>query len=203
MSGKPFIISAPSGTGKTSILKRVMAADKNCTFSVSHTTRAPRSGELDGDDYFFVSRKQFQHMIAKDEFIEYAAVHDNYYGTALAPLEMQLKSGMDSILDIDVQGAKIIRDKDRLPATYVFIAPPSMHELERRLRGRGTESEDSVRKRLENARIELTQANHYEYVIVNDDLDDAVLMLRSIILAERARDRRTLQGIRIGLELHQ
>ena len=194
MPGKLFIISAPSGTGKTSILKKVMERVENIVFSVSHTTRNPRKGESDGGDYYFVQKELFLEMIDKKSFLEWAEVHGNHYGTAIGPLRSRLDQGCDVILDIDVQGAEIVRRDSRLPATYIFIAPPDLQELERRLRGRGTEDEESINKRLENGRAELSHKEKYEYLVINDDLEQAVLMVSSIVYAERSRDRRSVQG---------
>lgn len=194
MSGKLFIVSAPSGTGKTTILKKVMAEIEGLAFSISHTTRVERESEQDGRDYFFVDKDNFKKMIAADGFLEWALVHDNYYGTALSPLKQQFSQGYDIILDIDVQGAEIVRKADLLPAVHIFIAPPSLTELEQRLRGRGTETESSVIQRLKNARKEMQQHNKYEYLVVNDQVESAVRMLSAIIYAERSRGRRTLQG---------
>lgn len=198
MSGTLIILSAPSGTGKTTILKQVMARVGNLAFSVSHTTRKPRKGEVDGKDYCFVSRAGFEKMIAAGAFLEWAEVHDNYYGTALEPLRSQLELGNDIVLDIDVQGAAIIRAEKRLPAVHVFITPPDLHELERRLRGRGTEDEATVVKRLRNAAEEMKACTAYDYVIVNDLVEHAAEVLCSIIYAERARNRRTMDGRSIG-----
>lgn len=192
--GSVFIISAPSGTGKTTILKKVIAAMQNVEFSVSHTTRAPRSGEQDGDDYFFVDRAAFEAMHAADTFIEWAEVHGNYYGTSRQAVERSLSQGKDIILDIDVQGARQLREKTGKEAVFVFIAPPSLEELAGRLRKRGTDTDSVMQVRLHNARRELADMNLYDYVIVNDVLENAVQVLRSIIIAERSRKRRALDG---------
>lgn len=201
MSGKLFIISAPSGTGKTSLLKIVMSEVERLGFSVSHTTRPEREGERDGKEYYFVTKEEFQKMMAAGEFLEWAMVHGNYYGTALSPLSRQLELNEDVILDIDVQGAEIIRRDGRLPATHIFIAPPDMKELERRLRGRGTEKEQTVQKRLRNAHSEMAHCEKYDYFIINDDLQRAAGLVSSIIYAERVRDRRTAHGIPVDMGL--
>lgn len=195
MSGRLFIISAPSGTGKTSLLKRVMSTIERVVFSVSHTTRPPRAGEIHGREYFFIDKQNFVQMIKNSEFLEWALVHDNYYGTALSMLSEKLAQDQDVILDIDVQGAEIIRKGGRLPASHIFIAPPDMEELERRLRGRGTEEEETIQKRLRNAHNEMKLSHHYDYFIINDDLGRAAETICSIIIAERARDRRDLGGL--------
>lgn len=200
MSGKLFIISAPSGTGKTTLLEIVMSEVERLVFSVSHTTRPPREGERDGKEYYFVAKEEFQQMIAAGEFLEWAMVHDNYYGTALSPLSRQLEQNRDVILDIDVQGAEIIRRDGRLPAAHIFIAPPGMEELERRLRGRATEKEQTIQKRLKNAHSEMAHCEKYDYFIINDNLQRAAGLVSSIIYAERARSRRTAQGLPVDVE---
>ena len=185
-----LVLSAPSGCGKTTILRQVMAELSGLSFSVSHTTRQPRTGEISGRDYHFVSPEEFK--IIRDQqpsgFLEWAEVHGNFYGTSRQEMDSRLAAGMDVILDIDVQGAEQVR-RSTQPVT-VFIAPPSLEELERRLRGRGTESEESVRRRLANAAKEMEAAPAYTYLIINDRLEQAVLELKSIIIAERCRIRR-------------
>ena len=193
-SGILFVISAPSGTGKTTILKRVMSELPGLGFSVSHTTRQPRQGEVDGREYHFVSRKTFLEMIEADQFVEWAKVHDNYYGTSVNGVTEGLADGADIVLDIDVQGAAILREGKRLPAVHIFISPPDLDELERRLRGRNTEDEATVLLRLANAAQEMGAADAYDYLVVNDQLDEAVRTLTAIIVAERARRRRRADG---------
>jgi len=195
-----LVLSAPSGCGKTTILKKVMADLPGLVFSVSHTTRRPRPGEQDGRDYHFVSRDQFK--VIRDQqpsgFLEWAEVHGNFYGTSRQDVETRLAEGMDVVLDIDVQGAAQIRQNAE-PVT-VFIAPPSLAELERRLRGRGTESEESLAVRLANAEQEMQDADSYTYLIVNDRLDEAVRALQAVIIAERCRRRRCLEGNPVRIE---
>jgi guanylate kinase len=193
--GNLFIVSAPSGTGKTSILKRVIDQVEQLEFSISHTTRPSRQGERDGSDYHFVGRQTFERMIDENAFLEWAMVHDNYYGTAVLPVEEKLRDGYDVILDIDVQGAEIIRQKGRIDYIDVFVAPPDAIELEARLRRRGTEDEQSIAMRLANSVEEMLQSSKYRYLVVNDRLDDAVTMLCAIIYAQRAEGRRNLQGL--------
>lgn len=192
--GNVFIISAPSGTGKTTILKRVIADMQNIAFSVSHTTRPPRSGEREGDDYFFVDRAAFEAMRMEDIFLEWAEVHGNFYGTSRNAMELSLSQGKDIVLDIDVQGARQLRKKMGKEAVFIFIAPPSLDELENRLRKRSTDSESVIQTRLQNARRELADINLYDYVMVNDLLENGVQVLRSIIIAERSRKRRAPDG---------
>jgi guanylate kinase len=185
-----LVLSAPSGCGKTTILRQVMAELPGLSFSVSHTTRQPRPGEVNGREYHFVSPEQF--LALRDQqpsgFLEWAEVHGNFYGTSRQEVEQRLSAGADVILDIDVQGAAQVRSNAE-PVT-VFIAPPSLEELERRLRGRGTEDEDSLRRRLANAAQEMQEADAYTCLIVNDRLEEAVLALKSVIIAERCRRRR-------------
>jgi len=197
MGGKLIIVSAPSGTGKTTILKRVMAGAERLAFSVSHTTRAPRAAEQDGEDYFFVGRERFEQMIEEGAFLEWALVHGNYYGTAIAPIQKKLADGVDIILDIDVQGAEIVRKQQAIDCVDIFIAPPSRAELENRLRRRGTEDEQSLGVRLENSIQEMAQSADYRYLIVNDVLDEAVTILTSIVYATRAEGRRAMNGLPI------
>jgi guanylate kinase len=197
-TGKLFVISAPSGAGKTTLLKRVMSTLPGLVFSISHTTREPRQGEQDGVDYHFVSQGQFLNMIDRELFLEYAEVHDNFYGTSKDAIEVQLDDGLDVVLDIDVQGAAILRKKGRPEATHIFISPPNLNELERRLRGRGTESEETIKLRLKNAATEIKAAAEYEYLIINEKIDEAAHLLASIILAERARAHRMPSGKNIS-----
>jgi guanylate kinase len=196
--GRLFVISAPSGAGKTTLLKRVMTRLGGLAFSVSHTTRAPRPGERNGIDYHFVSKAEFMDMITQGLFLEHAEVHGNLYGTSKEAIDRQCSACMDVILDIDVQGAAILRRSGKLAASHIFISPPSLSELEKRLRGRGTESEEVIAIRLENARIELQAVKEYEYLVINDRLDEAVDLLTSIIVAERARAHRYPSGQPIG-----
>jgi len=202
-TGKLFILSAPSGAGKTTLLKRVMADLPGLAFSVSHTTRLPRTGEVDGVDYHFVSRARFEAMRDQGGFLEWAEVHGNLYGTSRPAVLAQLATGLDVILDIDVQGAAILRESAAIPAASLFISPPSLSELERRLRGRETDSEETILLRLKNARQEMQAAVNYEYLIINDHLEQAVDTLRAIVIAERSRGHRlpTGQSIEILSEL--
>lgn len=200
ITGTLFILSAPSGTGKTTLLKKVMAQLEAVMFSISHTTRRPREGEQNGVDYHFVSRTEFEDAIDKGSFIEWAEVHTNLYGTSRKAIIEQLEKGVDVILDIDTQGAQIIRQAEDLDGVDIFVAPPNLAELENRLRGRGTDSDDSIHTRLKNAATEMTQADKYQYLVVNEDLELAAEMLKAVILAERARNRRLTDGQPIQLE---
>ena len=194
-----FVISAPSGTGKTTLLGRVMPGLDQLAFSVSHTTRKPRSGEVDGRDYHFIAKDEFEQMIEDNRFIEWARVHENFYGTSIAAVAGQLDNGSDVILDIDVQGAAIVRDNKQFNDVHIFISPPELGILEKRLRKRDTDSEETIRIRLDNARKEMRAAVEYDYVVVNDALDDAADTLRSIIVAERSKNRRMIDGSPIRL----
>jgi len=191
--GTLFVISAPSGTGKTTILKEVMASVAGLSFSISHTTRSPRAGEQDGVDYHFVDRDRFLAMREQGVFLEWAEVHGNFYGTSRDAVAAALSDGTDIILDIDVQGCRQVREAAS-DAVSLFVVPPSWQELERRLTGRGTDSEETIRLRLANARREMVDADQYDYVVVNDDLAQAVTTMRAIIHAERSRHRRNLNG---------
>ena len=198
-SGSLFIISAPSGTGKTTILKKIVAAMDNVAFSVSHTTRAPRPVEQDGIDYFFIDKDNFARMQQQGLFLEWAEVHGNLYGTSSYAIQEATEQGRDLLLDIDVQGARQVKKKLGHTGVFVFIAPPSLEELARRLVGRSTESEDVITTRLNNAREEMKSLDQYDYVIVNDTVTEAVEVLKSIIIAERSRKRRSLSGVPLKL----
>ncbi len=188
--GMLLVLSAPSGCGKTTILKKVMAELPGLVFSVSHTTRQSRPGEVDGRDYHFVSKEQFKTIRDQQPsgFLEWAEVHGNFYGTSRQDVEVRLAEGKDVVLDIDIQGAAQIRQNAE--PVSVFITPPSLEELERRLRGRGTETEESLTTRLANAGREMEDADNYTYLIINDRLDEAVRALQAVIIAERCRRRR-------------
>ena len=180
------VMTAPSGTGKTTVAERVFAAEPELGFSVSVTTRPPREGEVDGEDYHFVSDEAFDQLVADDAFAEWAHVHKQRYGTTKAEIAKKHDEGFDVLLDVDVQGAHAILDA--YPnAVSIFILPPSMAELGRRLRGRGSESIEQLTTRLATARSEIFEAAHFRYLIVNDDLDDAVAAFRAILAAERQR----------------
>ena len=182
--GKLFVISGASGVGKGSLLKGVMARRPDLSFSVSATTRKPREGEVDGVHYHFLTKERFEELIEKDRFLEYARYAENYYGTPLDPVEEHLEQGHDVILEIELQGA--LQVKKRLPkAVLVFIAPPSFEELENRLRGRGTETEEVIRKRLAIARQECANMDEFRFIVVNDEVEDAADRLRAIILSCR------------------
>jgi guanylate kinase len=186
--GKLFVVTAPSGAGKTTLIKWLLAEDASIAFSVSYTTRAPREGEQDGRDYFFVSRAEFERMIAGDKLLEYARVFDNFYGTGREPVERELGAGRNVLLDIDWQGAAQVRSRMR-DGVYVFIMPPSFEELARRLRSRGTDSSEVIARRLSEARADMARWNDFDYVIVNDDLPTAQTALRSVISGANTANR--------------
>ncbi len=188
MAGILFIISAPSGSGKSTLVSQLRTLVEGLDFSISWTTRAPRGSEADGREYHFTTRETFQHMIAEDDFLEWAEVFGNFYGTALSALDHARAAGKDLLLDIDVQGAMQIMQK--LPqAVSIFILPPSPQVLEKRLRNRSEAehmtAEDVIERRLSQARQEISQVWDYRYALVNDVLDEAVAELRAIVLAER------------------
>jgi guanylate kinase len=197
--GELFVISAPSGAGKTTVLKRVLAELPGVVFSVSHTTRKPRSGEEEGRDYFFVDPLTFAGIRDRGGFLEWAEVHGSLYGTSAAVVENLREQGMDVLLDIDVQGARQIRQQREQEGHFIFIAPPSWEELQRRLAGRGTETPESLAVRFRNARQEMGDLDHYDFLIVNDVVDHAVETLRAIIIAQRSRSRRTLTGHSVNI----
>lgn len=184
--GRLIVLSGPSGAGKSTVVCKAIEGRDDICFSVSATTRKPRPGETDGKEYFFVELDKFRDMIANDEFLEHAVYVANSYGTPRAYVEKKLNEGMNVILDIEVQGALQVHEK--MPdAVKVFIMPPSMQELERRLRGRGTDSERKIEARLFRAREEYELATFYDYIIVNDDADVAANELSAIITAENCK----------------
>jgi guanylate kinase len=191
MSGVLFIVSSPSGGGKTSLVKTLLEAEPALRLSVSYTTRPPRPGETDGRDYHFVTLPVFERMLEAGEFLESAVIYGNRYGTSQKLIERELAQGHDVVLEIDWQGAQQIRRVMR-QVVSVFILPPSPEVLEARLRARGQDSEDVVARRLASAREEISHVSEYEYVIINDDFNRAAQDLRSIIRAERLKLARQL-----------
>jgi guanylate kinase len=184
--GLMFVVSAPSGTGKTTVVEKLVQEVPDLALSRSYTSRVKRDGETDGLDYNFITRTQFEAMIADRAFLEWADVFGNYYGTCAADAERELAGGRDLVLVIDVQGARQVRAR-RAGTIGVFVLPPSFEVLERRLRGRSKDSEQAIRRRLATARGEIAAVDEYDYVVVNDELDACVDRLRAIVLAERAR----------------
>ena len=184
--GLLFIVSAPSGTGKTTIVERLVQVVPRLRLSRSYTSRAARAGEQAGVDYNFIGREQFEAMIAENAFLEWADVFGNYYGTGSPDTEAVLAAGEDVVLVIDVQGARQVRGRG-IETVGVFVLPPSASVLESRLRGRSKDTEEQILRRLAVARTEVGEFAQYEYVVVNDDLDGAVNRMRAIVMAERAR----------------
>jgi len=180
-----YIVSAPSGSGKTTLLQHLLPTFSDLRFSVSHTTRQPRTGEKNGVDYFFVDRPEFLSMVDCGAFLEWAEYYGQLYGTAHAFVDQQLAAGFDVILDIDVQGARQV--KTRIPdAVAVFILPPSYSELERRLRSRRLESDEAIHRRLEIAKSEIPYYGDYDYIVINEVLENSILLLESIVRSRHA-----------------
>jgi len=195
--GLLYIVSAPSGTGKTTLLKRVMGYFPDIRFSISYTTRSPRSGERDGEDYHFISPQRFQQMVEEGAFAEWAEVLSNQYGTALDSIRESRSQGVDLILDIDSQGARQIEERFN-GGVFIFILPPSLEALKERLNARKVDGQEVIQFRLAQARDELEQAGWYDYIIVNDRVEEAAEQLKSIIIAERCRRERVLEHIGIS-----
>jgi guanylate kinase len=184
--GTLFVVSSPSGGGKGTLIRHVLDVVDNLSYSVSYTTRAPRHGEVDGREYFFINRETFDEMVAAGEFLEWACVHGNFYGTSKSQIIEETLSGADIILEVDVQGAASVR-RLLMDSVSIFILPPSYEVLKRRLIARGTDSPEELEVRLRNAPEELQQYAAFDYVIINDELHRAVGQLASIIDAERVR----------------
>lgn len=181
MRGGLLVISGPSGVGKGTLRGRLFERIPSLRFSISCTTRSPRPGEVDGVDYRFIDDEEFQKRVAAHQFLEWAKVHHHCYGTLKTDVELLRNKGFDVVLEIDVQGARQVRTQSE-EGLFIFVSPPSMQDLEQRLRGRGTESEEDIRCRLENARQEVAQADFFDYVVVNDDVESAVHQLERFIL---------------------
>ena len=184
--GLLIVLSGPSGAGKSTVVKKLMQKRGNIHFSVSYTTRAPRNEDIDGVTYNFVDRAEFERMIENNEFLEYAEYSGNYYGTSLKVIEEKQAAGIDVLLDIEVQGAANVRNKCP-DAVLVFTVPPSYQELERRLRGRNTDDEQTICKRLSRALEEVREINMYDYLVINDEVDNAVTELDAIMSAAECR----------------
>jgi guanylate kinase len=172
-NGAILVLSGPSGAGKSTIIEAASSEIGEYYFSISTTTRAPRSGEMHGREYYFVSKEEFEQGIKKGEFLEYAKVHDNYYGTSLKPVKEALNSGKLVIFDIDVQGHRLVRDALGDLVVSAFITPPTLNELEKRLSSRATDSSEIIAKRLQNAKDEIKALSEYDYIIINDKIEDA------------------------------
>ena len=187
--GNLIVLSGPSGVGKGTVLRKLLKNYTDIEYSISATTRPCRKGEINGKDYFFLSVEEFFQMVENNQFIEWAKVHDNYYGTPKEYVNNTLSEGKDIILEIDIQGARMVRETHP-EAIYVFLLPPSFAELEKRLNKRGTEDQKSKEIRLRNAQEEIKELANYDYQIINDNLEEAVEQLKAIIIAEKCRVRK-------------
>ena len=190
MNGTLYVVSAPSGAGKTSLLKALTDSDPQIGVAVSHTTRAPRPGEEDGREYYFRSREAFEQMVANGEMLEHAEVFGNFYGSPKGPVVANMESGVDTLFDIDWQGGQQIKQAMGEDVVSIFILPPSMAELERRLRSRGQDSDEVIAGRMSKSLAEISHWAEYDYVLVNDDPDACEEKLRAILTAERQRRTR-------------
>ena len=192
--GLLIVISGPSGAGKGTICKRFMERNKNVALSVSATTRSPRNGEVEGVNYYFMSKEKFKEKINDNDFLEYAEVYDNYYGTPKSNVQEMLDSGKDVILEIDIQGALKVKENSE-EGVFIFILPPSMEELKQRIINRGSETQESLMKRFKSAYKEINFVSRYNYAVVNDEVDIAVEKLEAIICAEKCRVDRLKHSI--------
>jgi guanylate kinase len=192
--GLLYIVSAPSGAGKTSLCKEIIDIFPNLRHSVSYTTRPARLGEVHGKDYYFISLDEFRRMVADGEFAEWAEVHGNFYGTSLKQLDDFRRNGTDVILDIDCQGARQLKEHCR-GGVYIFILPPDFQELRRRLTGRNSDSEETIERRINVASLEIKESRWYDYIIVNDVFSRAVEELKSVLIAEKCRTERILDTV--------
>lgn len=193
--GTLFVVTGPSGVGKGTVLHEVLQQLDRVHYSISATTRNPRPGEVDGKNYYFVTREQFEQMIEKNKLLEHAEYVGNYYGTPAEAVERELNAGRDVILEIEVQGA--LRVKQKKPdAVLIFIIPPDFSVLEQRLHSRGSESDEVIARRLEQARTEYKSGSHYDYIVVNDLLENAVRELTSIIIAQRCKTEKRIDLLR-------
>jgi len=190
--GVLYVISAPSGAGKTTLCKEIIDIFQNLRHSVSYTTRPPRTGEVHGRDYFFVAQEEFSRMVGAGEFAEWAEVHGNFYGTSLATLNECRSRGIDLILDIDCQGARQLKGRFE-GGVYIFVLPPNIGELRRRLDNRSSDSEEVILRRINNAAGEIKESRWYDYIIVNDKFSEAVEQLKSVLIAEQCRAFRLIQ----------
>ena len=195
VSGAVFVVSGPSGAGKSTIIRHVREAASPLVYSVSHTSRKPRGSEINGVEYHFVSRDTFTRMIAKGAFVEWAEVYKDYYGTSVSSLEGPTSQGFDVIMDVDVRGSANIKARFK-ESILVYVLPPSLEELAKRLKNRGTDSDEAVRARLEKAAVEIRNCLWYDYLIFNEELTGAVEEMKSVIVAERCRRSRQLPKAR-------
>lgn len=196
MTGKLFVISGPSGVGKGTLVNRILQKDKDLFLSVSATTRNKRDGEIDGINYFFKTKDEFKNMTENNEFLEWATFCENSYGTPKHPVCDKLEEGKDVILEIEIQGAMQVK-KNMPSCVLVFIAPPSKEELISRLKGRGTETDEVIKLRVETATKELKVAKEYDYIIVNDDIEKATDDILSVIKAEKCKKERIIEDLEV------
>lgn len=190
MRGLLIVVSGASGTGKGTVCKKLLSELPNVHYSISATTRQPRQGEVDGREYYFISDDEFKRWIADGKFLEFAEVYGNFYGTPLTKIEERLNRGEDVLLEIDVQGA--LNVKRKCPdGVYIFLLPPSLDELKRRIEGRGSETPDSLKRRLQAAVAEIQIGREYDYAVVNDTVDNAVAQIEAILVAEKCRVARS------------
>ena len=193
-NGLLIVLSGPSGVGKGTVRKALFESEgHNFTYSISMTTRAPREGEVDGEDYYFVTREEFEKRIKEGKFLEYAEFVGNYYGTPMDKVEENIAAGKEVVLEIEVEGAKQVKQKKN-DAVFIFIAPPSFNALQDRLRRRGTEAQEVINERLAKARRELRLMNDYDYIVINDEVNNAADRIRAIIRAEHASTKRSAEG---------
>jgi guanylate kinase len=200
MKGRMFVISGPSGSGKSTLIREVRKRMNKLIYSISHTTRSPRSNEEDGVDYYFIDKSTFVDMIEKDDFLEWASVYDDYYGTSRRAVEEKLNEGLDIILDIDNQGAKNIRENIS-DCRLIYILPPSVEILEKRLRDRATDKPDVIEKRIKQVNNELSNCEWYDYLVTNDNLEKAAFEIEAIIAADGCSRERTLPDIEMRFDL--
>ena len=185
--GLLIVVSGPSGCGKSTLDQKLLSENDNITMSISDTTRSPREGEKDGVDYNYITKEKFEENIKNNKYLEYAIVHsNNYYGTPIEKIDEKLSKGIDVILEIDIEGARKVNEA-RKDAVFIFILPPSMEELKRRLIGRASETKEQIIERFKNAYKEINEVSKYNYVIVNDDIEESVSKMKSIITCEKCR----------------
>lgn len=192
--GLLLVVSAPSGAGKTTLCRMAVDYFGDIRHSISYTTRTSRYGEKDGVDYHFIDKKRFQEMIENNEFLEWAEVHGNMYGTSIRDLKTLLAKGYDVALDIDVQGARQAKERMK-KGKFIFVLPPSLAVCKERLRKRANNNREEIEKRLENAKMEIKEVRFYDYIIINDELDSAFEIFKSIIIAQRSRREHSLSGV--------
>ena len=195
--GLMFVLSSPSGAGKTSLSRKLLELDKELFLSVSYTTRPPRPGEIDGQDYFFVNSNDFAFMKEKNEFLEYAKVFDYYYGTPKKPVKKILDKGKDMLFDIDWQGTQQLMNNSKDDLVKVFVLPPSIEELERRLKERKQDKDEIIQKRMSKASDEMSHYAEYDYILVNDDFDKTIEEITNILNAERLKNHRQIKTQKI------